>query len=405
MPIILSLIVPLIAALILLRGWQAPWRLKLPLYLLRRAAINSALLVEPRRMTAAHLPFEPTAQPRLQSGALLWASAATVTHALAEEADRAAILAAVKPLGFTPEKFLARCPILQEVEQAGLRGCIVRDGHSQRAYFIGAPAQVLSACQRVWEQQERDKTPDDALRLPTGEGLYGLAMAPVENGCIGPLTYLGSLQIAAPAMDPAIVEERLPRGWTLDEGLPDTSGPALHIAPQPEGDNSFTADGPDWLAQLAAGFERSRCECRLLLCLLAVQLTLGLAAMIWQIPAWLVPVAGALLLPCFHRLRPLRLVPRGIIALVWAVLWPLAIGCFVQYAAPGDPALALALVASAACLGTSASTWHISLPGAACIAALAWLALSPALLPAAFCLVAGVIHGLGLRLLASLECS
>lgn len=403
MPIIFCIIIPLIAAYMLLRRWQHPWQLRLPLLLLRRAAIDPSLLVEPRRVTAAHLPFDPASQPRLQSGALLWASAATVTHTLAEEADQAAILAAVKPLGFTPEKFLARCPILQEVERDGLRGRIVRDGSGQRAYFIGAPEKLLAACDLVWEQQDRPKAPGDTLRLPTGNGLYALAMAPVEQGDIGPLTYLGSLQITTPAMDPALVEALLPHGWTLDVGLPDESGLLLHIAPQQSGVNSFTTNMPDWQAQLTAGFDRARSENVLLLRLLAAQLLLGLAAMVWQVPAWLVPLCGALLLPCLHRLPALQLNIRCIAAHVWAILWPVLIGLFVQYAAPGTPALMLALVASAACM--AAASWRSTLPCAAGMVALLWLFFQPSALPAAFCLVAGALHGLIFRLLYPLECS
>lgn len=403
MYIILCLIIPLMAVFMLLRLWQHPWRLTLPLFLMRRAAIDSALLVEPRRVTAVHLPFAAAPQPRLQSGALLWASAATVTHTLADEAHQAAILAAVKPLGFTPEKFLARCPILQEVTRDGLRGRIVRDGSGQRAYFIGPPEQLLTACDRVWEQQERDKTPDDALHIPAGDGLYALAMAPVEDGNIGPMTYLGSMQITAPAMNPSVVEALLPHGWTLDVGLPDGSGPLLRIAPQPAGANSFTADAADWQAQLTAGFERSRSECRMLLRLLAAQLVFGLAALIWQAPPWLIPLCGALFLPCIRQLPALRPGARSIAALVWAILWPLAIGSFVQYAAPGTSAPMLALIASAAC--TTAAPWRITLPCTAGMIVLLWLIFQPAVLPAAFCLMAGALYGLVFRRLLPLECS
>lgn len=403
MPILLCLLIPLLALLILMRRWQHPWQLSLPLFLLRRACIDPSLMVEPRRMAAAHLPFEAAAQPRLRSGALLWASAATVTHTLADEADRAAILAAVKPLGFTPEKFLARCPILQEVEHSSLRGYIVRDGLGQRAYFMGEPAALLDACPLVWDQQERSKTDNDLQLLPSGEGLYGFAMAPVENGIIGPMTYLGSMEIITPVMEFDAAQALLPQGWTLC----DQPGEALtlHIAPQPEGPNRLQSRETAWRQQLASGHAHSLQQGRVVLYLFIVQLMLGIAALVWHVPAWLVPVCGLLLLPGALHMQDVRPNRRSLIALAWLLLWPMLIGLFVQYAAPGSPALMLALAASAACLGADASAWRLVLPAALFMVALLLLIFQPALLPAAFCLVAGSLHGLVARWLRPVECS
>ena len=358
MYLILCLLVPLAALLLAPRRWQHPWHLRLPLCFMRRASVDSRLLVEPRRMTAAHLPFEAAAQPRLQSGALLWASTALVTHTLADENDRAAILEAVKPLGFTPEKFLARCPIQQEVCHNGHTGYIVRDGNGQRAYFMGCPADLLSACDMVYDQQERSKTPEDASLLPRGEGLYGLAMAPVTDGAIGPMTYLGSMQIAAPAMDPAVVQSLLPARWTLDVDAPARFF-TLAISPDPRAMNSFTADMPDWQAQLAAGFRRSR--------------------------------------------RALS--ARSMLALAWLVLWPMLVGAFMQYVAPGSPALLLALPVAIACLCAGETNRKLLIPCAVLITGLLWLILQPSVITAAFCLVAGALHGLAARLICPLECS
>lgn len=403
MPILLCLLIPLLALFILMRRWQQPWQLSLPLFLLRRACVDPSVLVEPRRMAAAHLPFEAAAQPRLRSGALLWASAATVTHTLADEADQAAILAAVKPLGFTPEKFLARCPILRKVEQGGLQGYIVRDGLGQRAYFMGKPAALLDACALVWDQQERSKTADDLQQLPSGACLYGFAMAPVENGAVGPMTYLGSMEILTPVMDAAAAQALLPKGWTLAEHPGEAL--TLHIAPQPEGPNRLQTDETAWSQVLASGHARSLQQGRVVLCLLITQLMLGIAALVWHIPAWLAPVCGLLLLPGALHMQDARPNRRSLIALAWLLLWPVLIGLFVQYAAPGSPALMLALVASAACLGADASVWKLVPPAALVCIALIWLIFQPAWLPAAFCLVAGALHGLIVRWLRPVECS
>ena len=184
--LLLALLIVLVGLrFIFAKAWKAPWHLRRPLR--SEVCIQGDLLVAPRRLTEACLPFDPADQPRLRSGALLWASAATVTHTLADERDRNAILAAVKPLGFTPEKFLARCPILGEVSANGQRGYVVRDGSGYRAYFLGEPAAVLDACQYVWDQQEREKTPEDRARLPESTaGLYALAMAPADDEGVGP---------------------------------------------------------------------------------------------------------------------------------------------------------------------------------------------------------------------------
>ena len=403
MPILLCLLIPLLALLILMRRWQQPWQLSLPLFLLRRACIDPSLMVEPRCMAAAHLPFEAGAQPRLRSGALLWASAATVTHTLANEDDQAALLAAVKPLGFTPEKFLARCPILRQVEQSGLHGYIVRDGLGQRAYFIGKPAALLDACALVWDQQERSKADNDLQQLAAGACLYGFAMAPVENDIIGPMTYLGSMEIITPVMDAAAAQALLPQGWTLTEHPGDAL--TLHIAPEPEGSNCLRTDSLTWSEQLTSGYRRSLQQGRVVLCLFIAQLMLGTAALVWHVPAWLAPICGLLLLPGALHMQDARPNRRSPIALAWLLLCPVLIGLFVQYAAPGSPALMLALLSSAACLGSHATTWKLVVPAALVCLALLLLIFQPALLPAAFCLMAGTLHGLVTRWLHPVECS
>lgn len=409
MAIILCLIIPLIAFFLLPLRWQHPWRLRLPLCLLRRADVDRTLLTEPRRMIAAHLPFEPTLQPRLQSGALLWASAATVTHRLADEQDQSAILAAVKPLGFTPEKFLARCPVIRDVHHEGIPGFIVRDGSGQRAYFLGEPSAVLTACTLIHDKQERSVTEQDRLRLPSGEGLYGLAMAPVQEGQPGPMTYLGSLQIAAAQADLARVQEQMPEGWVLRVLQSEMDAPAaggLHISPNPQGDNRLSAAADTWLPLLHEGMEHFRRDVLALLRLLAATLTVGFSAMVWQLPAWAAPLAAVLLLPR-SLAAPCTAKPtlRDIAALLWLILWPVAVGSFLHAVLPGSPALLLALFAGAACLGTAKASWKIVPPAGAVLILAAWLILQPGIIPSAFCLLAGVLHGLITKLILPMECS
>lgn len=356
------------AALTLIqRRWQHPWHLSQPLFSLRHLTIQGELLLTPPHMTAAHLPFEATEQPRVQSGALLWASAITVTHTLADEPHRAALLAAVRPLGFTPEKFLARCPVQDEVQENGLRGYIVRDGNGQRAYFLAAPHDLLEGCTHVWEQQERPKTPQDAQRLPAdAPGLYGLAMATVEQGSLGALTYLGSVQVGVSQCDLSPLDALQESGLTLhilptDEEAP---SPALHIARQPMGANSFAvpeAWGCDFVQDILAGYQQEQT----LLC-------------------------------------------KAIPALVWSLLWQVAIHLFMHYAmgSTAPAALLLMLLAHAAALVLPLlAAKKLTLP-ALLVLAVVWLLVQPAALAGAFCLVAGISQAFVTRLLlATLECS
>lgn len=356
------------AALTLIqRRRQHPWHLSRPLFSLRHVTIDSELLLTPRRMTAAHLPFEATDQPRVQSGALLWASAITVTHALADEADQAALLAAVKPLGFTPEKFLARCPILSEVQHGGLPGYIVRDGSGQRAYFLAAPHALLDACTLVWEQQERPKTPQDIARLPAAApGLYGLAMATVEQSCIGALTYLGSVQVGVTPCDLSPLDALRECGLTLHMLPADEQPavPALHIGRQPTGANSFTvpeAHGCGFVQDILAGYQQER-----------------------------------------------QLLRKALPALGWSLLWPVLIHLFMHYAvgsaAPAALWVMLFTHAFALVLPLLAQKQYalLALP----MLIVLWLVAQPAALSGAFCLVAGLAQALVTRLLlAALECS
>ena len=349
------------------RRWQHPWHLKQPLFSLKHVTIEGELLLTPRHMTAAHLPFEATQQPRVQSGALLWASAITVTHTLADERDRAALLSAVKPLGFTPEKFLARCPILGEVQRSGLPGYIVRDGNGQRAYFLAAPHALLEACTHVWEQQGRSKTPQDVSRLPAASpSLYGLAMATVEQGCIGPLTYLGSVQMGVTQCDLSPLDALRERGFTLHI-LPDDeepTAPALHIGHQPSGANSFAvpeAHGCGFVQDVLAGCQQER-----------------------------------------------QLLRKAVPALVWSLLWPVLIHLFMHYAvgSAASAALWLMLFTHTAALVlpllAQKKLFLLALP----VLVVMWLLAQPMALAGAFCLLAGIAQAFVTRLLlAALECS
>ena len=415
-----------------------PWHLSRPLRALRHITLHGDVLLAPRKVTQACLPFTPTSQPRLQFGAILWASAATVTHTLAEPCDRDAILATVKPLGFTPEKFLARCPILGEVEANGQKGYVVRDGNGFRAYFLGEPAALLQACTHVWEQQERPLAEDDPARLPASRpGLYGLAMAPADDDGVGPLTYLGSLLVETP-LQHTDAPQRLSSGGFQVTVLPADHAPehtealtalstaqdiphhTLHVALEASGDNSYTVPDPniDWVEDILAMQRRSMHHTIEMYGALCAPLCLALAAMVWQLPAWLIPLGMVLTLPrsldflCLGQKT--RALPGSIIRLCICVMLCLAGGMglyhFSGYVSPQDAhaglVIAFCAMATLLSLGQSGLALKLVLPlGVAGIAA-AWLILQVPVLLGAFCLLAGLLLALVLRLLLRpLECS
>lgn len=413
------------------RAWGRPWQLKRPLSG-KALAIQGDVFVAPRALQEARLPFEPASQPRLRSGALLWASAATVTHTLAAAEDQQAILAAVKPLGFTPDKFLARCPVLGEVEHLGQQGCVVRDGSSWRAYFLGDPAALMAACQSVWDQQERALTPEDAQALPpSGPGVYGLAMAPATDEGVGPLTYLGSMHIASPLRGTEAINLLTQQGFAvhitpcgdpagaaslqrLGHGdLPPAA--ALHVGLEAAEGNCFVIDDPDdasWAERLIAGFRLAQRQRRTLLLAGFALVCLLCAAAVWRVPGWLLPLGALLLLPrCLSgtakTVHSAKLhLPA---ALAWSAGCAVLLSLFARFAAPeaAHLALPLAWIASSLLLGADRSLRRL-LPvlalGPPALIAL-WLLNQPPALLGVFCLVAGLLQGLVLRLILERICS
>lgn len=419
-------------------NWGHPWHLTRPLSRIRHLTLHGDLLVAPRQVTQACLPFDPAPQPRLQSGAILWASAATVTHTLADPRDQEAILAAVKPLGFTPEKFLARCPILGEVEANGQKGYVVRDGSGFRAYFLGEPAALLRACTHVWEQQERPLAEDDFIHLPAQQpGLYGLAMAPADDDGVGALTYLGSMQVETPLQHTDVPERLAIMGFQVTV-LPADHAPehtealtslsttqdipkhTLHVALEDCGSNTYIVRNPDddWAGDIIDKHSQAIRRSIEVNAALITPIFIALAGGLWMLPPWMLPLGMLLTLPrgLYGTVRfgePFSLrsfMLRLITILLWVEGSSLILYHFASYvspsAAPAGLIIAFCAMALLFSLSQRKSVLRLVLPlGLAGIAA-AWFILQPPVLLGAFCLLAGLLITLVLRLLLRpLECS
>ena len=384
---------------------------------LNRVEIDERLLHAAPAVSAVYLPFDtaPDTPLRQRPGALLLASAATVTLALLDEQAQGAVREAMKAIGFTPEQFLARCPLRGEAQVGELTGLVTRDGRGERAYFMAEPARLLPACRRILNGGERDMTDADLDRLKSNypaDGLYGYATAPVTEEGVGPLTYLGALTVAALPMPEAqrCLERLRAAGLTaegceacapLKEGVP-------RIAPENgEGLRLIARAGEDFAAPVLSGMEAARRMngrlCRAGLSLLAC---FCLAAWLPQ-GAWLLPAALALLPGMIAPLTAQDASRRKGLALAWAAVAAWGLWRFLCYtgSAAAPACMPLALFGAAAWLGPwlcgTARERGVSLAIAVAGAAAVCLALSPPALPGAFSLLAGVALALAFSRLLS----
>lgn len=172
---------------------------------LHELAVDSRLIVTGSSCVRhAALPFvpEPALRLRAHSGALLLATAATFTCAQASEQQRAGLVAALAPLGFSPERMTRLTPVLGQADLGPLHGPLTRDGQGKRAYFMADPLVLAALCPYVYDGGERPMTDGDraslaqtvqSLRL---EGEQPLAFAMASFG-EGPLraVFLGILSL------------------------------------------------------------------------------------------------------------------------------------------------------------------------------------------------------------------
>jgi len=119
------------------------------------------------RVRHALLPFEPEPSLRLRahSAALLLSTAAALACNEAEPHQRDGILAAVAPLGFTPERLSRRSPVLGQARIGSISGVLTRDGLGRRAYFMADPVLLSQECSLIYDGSERPITPEDRERI------------------------------------------------------------------------------------------------------------------------------------------------------------------------------------------------------------------------------------------------
>ena len=162
------------------------------------ACVDGAFLRVTRRVTAVRAPHREEESLRLRSApsALVLASAMMAAMPEQPARDRRAVLAMLSPLGFREERYRRAMPAVASVPFEGMTARIVRDGAEERAYLCGEPERVLACCRRVWDGRERGITQEDeraAAGCPAGTCAF--ATAPVREGTIGDMTYLGSVTV------------------------------------------------------------------------------------------------------------------------------------------------------------------------------------------------------------------
>ncbi len=231
------------------------------------AAVDESLLFLPEPQAAAALPFEPEAGLKLRanSGLLLLCAAAAATAPLLPEAERAPLLTALAPLGFSP----ARMRIL--TAEGGDGAVAVRDGAKIRRYFLAdAPDALAARCGMIWDGAARPMTTTDRDRL---RGASGRAYAMQAEDDDTP-TYLGALTLCdAPKPDAAESVACLRRAGLsvcLSGACPllDRALAARRLGIDPEGeDASFrvgadapwaVGNAPDWAERVAEAFRAER---------------------------------------------------------------------------------------------------------------------------------------------------
>jgi len=129
--------------------------------------IDADLIGQGTRLRAAAQPIDPaeSLSIRLGSGALLLGTAMTLTADALESADRAAVLSAVQGLNIKPDRMRSQYPVLRRENLGDVTMLTVRDGLSQRRFYMGPTGDVADLCAAIWEGHTRPMESYDHLRI------------------------------------------------------------------------------------------------------------------------------------------------------------------------------------------------------------------------------------------------
>lgn len=129
--------------------------------------IDAPLIGQGTRLRAAAQPIDPaeSLSMRLGSGSLLLGAAMTLTADAMDAADRSAILSAVRELNIKPDRMRSQYPVMRREMQGAVTMITVKDGFSQRRYYMGAPSDVADLCSSIWEGHTRPMEDYDHLRI------------------------------------------------------------------------------------------------------------------------------------------------------------------------------------------------------------------------------------------------
>lgn len=129
--------------------------------------IDPILIGHGMRLRAAAQPVDvsDSLTLRLGSGALLLGTAMVLTSDEMPKADRSAILSAVNNLNLKPSRLMIHNPVLRRETLRDVKVIIVRDGLSDRHYYLGTPDAVAALCPSIWEGSTRPMQPHDLDRI------------------------------------------------------------------------------------------------------------------------------------------------------------------------------------------------------------------------------------------------
>lgn len=129
--------------------------------------IDAALIGHGIRLRAAAQPIDVGDGLSMDLGesALVLGGAMALTADELPQADRAAILSAVNALNINTSQMRNHNPVLSRRQEQGVTIVTVREGRSNRHYYMGEPDAVAKLCPTIREGYDRELTAHDRLRI------------------------------------------------------------------------------------------------------------------------------------------------------------------------------------------------------------------------------------------------